>query len=125
MREKALLNIKPGAATTCDVREDFELACIREFSHSGLHLGVGVSRGERRERIRAAILRENKAHRRWRNSEFTYADMFGQAYGQPLGASGAQDEGWEPLESRWCGSAIDDEFFDDEEAFEGDDGIPA
>jgi hypothetical protein len=52
MTEKPKWNLKPLAVTGGVVREDFELACIREFSHSGLHLGVGVSREERRERIR-------------------------------------------------------------------------
>jgi hypothetical protein len=125
MTEKPLLYTKPDAAITWDVREDFELACIREFSHSDLHLGIGVSRGERRERIRAAILRENKAHLRWRNSGFTYANMYTQAYRQPLGASGTHDEDSEPRESRGRGPAIDDDFADDEKAFEGDNGISA
>lgn len=125
MKEKPLLNVKAIAATTFDVREDFELACIREFAHSGLHLGIDMSRGERCERIRAAILREDKAHLRWRNSAFTYANMFAQAYRRPLGASGTHDEDSEPLESQLRRSSIDQEFADDEEAFEGDDEISA
>ena len=86
------MTLESLAATPWDVREDFELACIREFSHSGLHLGVGVSRAERRERIRVAILRENKAHLRWRYSDFTYASMYAQAYRQSLGASDTHGE---------------------------------
>ena len=93
MTEKPKWNLKPLAVTGGVVREDFELACIREFSHSGLHLGVGVSREERRERIRAAILRENKAHLRWQNSDFTYANVYAQAHHQPLGASDTPDDG--------------------------------
>ena len=72
-------------------REDFELACIREFSHSGCHLGDGVSRGERRQRIRAAILRENKAHSRWQYSGLTYAEVYEQVYKESLGADGNKD----------------------------------
>jgi hypothetical protein len=68
-------------------REEFELACIREFSHSGHHLGLGVSRGERRERIREAILREHKSDLRWHDSRCTYAGAFAQAYQQPLDTS--------------------------------------
>jgi hypothetical protein len=120
-----MLTIKPLAATTHGVREEFELACIREFSHSGFHVGVGVSPQERRRRIHAAILRENKAQLRWRDSDFTYADMYARAYRQPLGESGPHEEDPEPLEWRCRGSAIDDEFADDEEAFEGDSGISA
>ena len=67
-------------------RGEFELACIREFSHSGHHVGLLASRHERRERIRAAILRENKIHERWHHSSYTYAEVFAQAYQQPLAA---------------------------------------
>jgi len=76
------------------MREDFELACIREFSHSGLYLGAAVSREERRERIRVSILREHKAHLRWQNSALTYADLYARVYHQSLGANDTQDEGW-------------------------------
>ncbi len=67
-----------------DTQRDFELECIREFSHSGLHLGAGVSREDRRERIRAAIFREGKQNDRWRNTELSYAAAYRQAYHQPL-----------------------------------------
>jgi hypothetical protein len=123
MTEKSRLELKPLVANTRDVREDFELACIREFSHSGLHLGIGVSRAERRERIRAAILREGKADLRWRNSDFSYAGMYAQAYRQWLGDSGILDAGSAPPALGCRGSAMDDEFADDEETFEGDDGV--
>jgi hypothetical protein len=123
MTEKPRLNPKPLAENARDVREEFELACIREFSHSGLHLGVGVSREERRERIRAAILRENKAHRRWRNSDFTYTNMYAQAYRQSLGDNDIR-EADSAAESRLWRSALYN-FTDDEGAFEGDDGISA
>jgi hypothetical protein len=69
-------------------RESFECENIREFAHSGLDLGPRVSRDERRERIRAAIFREGKSRLAWRDSEFTYAEMFRQAYHQPLEARG-------------------------------------
>ena len=65
-------------------RADFELACVREFSHSGHHMALGASPQERRERIRSAILRENKTYERWQHSPFTYAEVFAQAYQQPL-----------------------------------------
>ena len=71
-------------------RAEFELACIREFSHSGHHLGVGVSPAERRERIRAAILREHKSQWAWRDSGVTYAEAFRYAYHEPLGEDGAE-----------------------------------
>jgi hypothetical protein len=114
-----MLSMKPPSADTCDVHMDFEPACIREFSHPGLHLGIGVSREERRQRIHAAIPRESKAHPRRRNSEFTYADMYARAYRQSVGANGTDDEDPEPMESRCHRSAVDDEFADDEEAFGG------
>jgi hypothetical protein len=117
------LKLKPLVVTDYDVREDFELACIREFSHSGFHIGIGVSREERRERIRAAILRENKADRRWRNSDFTYAQMYARVYRQSLGDGGVHDLGSVPPGSRYGGWAIDEDFVDDEEACEEDDGI--
>jgi hypothetical protein len=123
------LNREPLTETTCDIREEFELASIREFSHSGLSLGVGVSREGRRARIGAAILREGKAHLRWRNSVFTYANMYFQAYRQPLESSRPGDEDWAPLGSRSGQSAIydeiDDELGDDEEALEGGGEIEA
>ena len=69
--ERIQQTMEPRFATARVEREEFELACIREFSHSGLISGVGVSPMERHERNQAAILRENKAHLRWRNSAFT------------------------------------------------------
>lgn len=65
-------------------RSEFERECIREFSHSGVQLGAGVSREERRERIRTAIMRENKQHCRWRDTSFTYAALYQQVYGKSL-----------------------------------------
>lgn len=69
-----------------DTQRDFELACVREFSHSGLHLGGDVSRQERRERIRAAIFREGKQNDCWRNTPLSYAAAYRQAYHLPLEA---------------------------------------
>jgi hypothetical protein len=69
-------------------REAFECESIREFAHSGLDLGPRVSRDERRERIRTAIYREGKAVMNWRDSGCTYAEIFRQAYHQPLDARG-------------------------------------
>jgi hypothetical protein len=106
-------------------REEFELACIREFSHSGLHLGLGVSRTERRERIGAAILREGKAQLRWRDSDSTYAEVFAQVYRQSLDSSAIHEARPAPARFPFPNSMIHDEVDDDEEAFEGDDGHPA
>jgi hypothetical protein len=106
-------------------REEFELACIREFSHSGLHLGLGVSRTERRERIGAAILREGKAQLRWRDSASTYAEVFAQVYRQSLDASAIHESSPAHATFPFPNSMIHDAVEDDEEAFEGDDGHPA
>jgi hypothetical protein len=103
-------------------REEFKLACIREFSHSGLHLGLSVSRTERRERIGVAILREGKAQLRWRDSDSTYAEVFAQVYRQSLDPSANHEARPTPVRFPFSNSMIHDE--DDEEAFEGDDGHP-
>jgi hypothetical protein len=66
-------------------RNEYELACVREFSHSGAQLGPDVSREQRRERIRLAILREDKAHMRWRDTAHTYATVFEHVYARPIG----------------------------------------
>ena len=66
-------------------RLEFELACVREFSHSGAQLGPSVSRAERRERIRLAILREEKANLCWRDTVHSYADVYQYVYGKSLG----------------------------------------
>jgi hypothetical protein len=106
-------------------RPEFELECIREFAHSGVQLGAGVSREERRERIRASILREAKEHDRWRGTAMTYAAMYRQIYnrsldeGQPReekrapAAGGLQRQAWGPL--RW----------DDDPALDDPDDEPA
>jgi hypothetical protein len=99
-------------------REEFELACIREFSHSGQHLGVGVSRAERSQRIRAAILQENKGRRRWQDSDFTYAEIYAQAYQQPLTVGGDGDD--KHALGAWR-AGINDDLSDDEEALDNDD----
>jgi hypothetical protein len=82
--EKLEWEPKPSFRTARISQEEFELACVREFAHSGLYLGVGVSRVERRERIRSAILREHKPQLRWQDSQFTYADIYTQVYRQLL-----------------------------------------
>jgi hypothetical protein len=84
MTDSSASNQKPMLANPSVMRDEFELACIREFSHSGHRVGVGVSRAERRERIRAAIQREHKSALRWHNSTWTYAAAFAQAYQQTL-----------------------------------------
>ena len=66
-------------------RGEYELACVREFAHSGAQLGPGVSREQRRERIRLAILREDKARLRWRETTHTYAAVFEHVYSRPMG----------------------------------------
>jgi hypothetical protein len=112
MTEKPISNETPKAPTAKVVREEFELACIREFSHSGNHLGVGVSPAERRERIRAAIVREHKANLRWQDSMWTYASAFAHAYQQPLEAGDRRaPQPWVPAEDL----AWDDDVADDEE----------
>ena len=99
MTDSSASNQKPMLANPSVMREEFELACIREFSHSGHHLGVGVSRAERRERIRAAIQREHKSDLRWHNSPWTYAGAFAQAYQQPLEAGDRRPQDpWSPAE---------------------------
>lgn len=112
MSEKLPSSGKPIARTAKVEREEFELACIREFSHSGHHLGIGVSPAERRERIRAAILREQKSNLRWRDSMWTYASAFTHAYQQPLEAGDKRaPQPWVPADD----SAWDDDVADDEE----------
>jgi hypothetical protein len=111
MAEKSALNENPLAGTAKVVREEFELACIREFSHSGHHLGVGVSPAERRERIRAAILREHKSNLRWQDSMWTYASVFAHAYQQPLEAGDRRaPQPWAPADDfLWGDDVADDE----------------
>jgi hypothetical protein len=109
MTRKPDLGVRPRQASPMS-REDFELACIREFSHSGHHLGVGVSRAERRERIRGAILRENKGRRRWQDSGSTYAEVYAQAYQQKL----AVGEGADKIALAAWGSEADEDLSDDE-----------
>jgi len=106
-------------------REEFELACIREFSHSGLQLGLDVSRAERRERIGAAIMREGKAQLRWRNSDSTYAEVFAQVYRHSLDSTAIHGASPAPARFPFPNSMVHDEADDGEEAFEGDAGILA
>jgi hypothetical protein len=80
-----------------DSRSDFELACIREFAHSGLQLNINISREERRERIRAAIFREGKQHLQWQDSDMTYAAAYRQAYHQPLEAREGDPQSLAPM----------------------------
>jgi hypothetical protein len=116
MTRKPDLSMKPREVSRV-TREDFELACIREFSHSGHHLGVGVSRVERRERIKAAILRENKGRQRWQGSNFSYAEIYAQAYQQTLALDDSDDKN---ALAAWTAQA-DDDCSDDEDAL--DDGV--
>lgn len=106
-------------------REAFECESVREFAHSGLDLGPRVSRDERRERIRTAIYREGKAGSNWRDSGLTYADIFRQAYHQPLDARGdapAEDVTLRSLRARpsietWGqGPGLDEDEDDTEDA---------
>ena len=115
MTRKPDLGGKPRQASPVS-REDFELACVREFSHSGNRLGLGVPRAERRERIRTAILRENKARLYWQDSDFTYAEVYAQAYQQKL----AVDEGEDKMALAAWGSEADEDLYDDE-VLENDD----
>jgi hypothetical protein len=109
MKERRDLSLKVRKVPRV-VREEFELACIREFSHSGQHLGAGVSRGERRERISASILRENKTRRRWQDSEFSYAEVYAQVYQQPLAES---DSHVKDSLGKWR-AGLDDHVSDDD-----------
>jgi hypothetical protein len=110
---------KPLLRTARVPQEEFELACVREFSHSGLYLGVGVSRVERRERIRSAILREHKANLHWQDSRLTYADIYAQVYRQLLEASHPEDGGSAGPRVERRKFAIDD-LTDDKDTHEGD-----
>jgi hypothetical protein len=65
-------------------RSDIELDFIREFSHSGAHIGPGVSSEERRERIRSAILREHKEGAPFRETGQTYAEIYKLAYNKSI-----------------------------------------
>jgi hypothetical protein len=86
-------------------RPDFELACVREFSHSGTQLGPTVSRDERRERIRLAILREHKEYLRWQDTIHTYAEVYERVYGKPIGHLSIEG-GREPTHARRPGSIV-------------------
>jgi hypothetical protein len=77
---------------------------------------------ERRERIRSAILREHKAQLRWRDSQFTYADIYAQVYRQLLEAGHPKDGGSREPRVERRKFAIDD-LTDDEETREGDEKI--
>jgi hypothetical protein len=78
-------------------RSEFEFECVREFSHSGVQLGANVSREERRARIRAAIMRENKQNMRWRDTQLTYAAVYQQVYGKPIDSRRADAEEIAPM----------------------------
>jgi hypothetical protein len=82
-------------------RLEYEIACVREFAHSGAQLGPTVSREQRRERIRLAILREDKTHMRWRETAHTYAAVFEHVYARPMGGLPMEERGdpsraWHP-----------------------------
>ena len=65
-------------------RDDIELDFIREFAHSGANLGSIISREDRRERIRIAILKEKKQDLRFRDTPLTYAQTYRLAYNKPI-----------------------------------------
>jgi hypothetical protein len=60
---------------------------------------VSVSREERRERIRVAIMRENKQDTLWRDTALTYAAVYRLVYNKPIDAIHWKDsrEDREPL----------------------------
>ncbi|MGA2188845.1 MAG: hypothetical protein ABSH33_09955 [Steroidobacteraceae bacterium] len=87
-------------APSAIARNEFEFECVREFSHSGLQLGANVSREERRERIRTAILREAKHDRRWRDTQFTYAAVYQHVYGRPLDERRAEEKEIAPMRAK-------------------------
>jgi hypothetical protein len=103
-------------ATTARVisRSEFEFECVREFSHSGVQLGASVSREERRERIRVAIMRENKQHKPWRDTPLTYAAAYQQAYGKPIELRRPGEEEVAPMAASRAGLWGNDVFGDDE-----------
>jgi len=108
-------------------RPEFELACVREFAHSGAQLGSAVSRAERRERIRLAILREDKACLCWRETIHTYAEVYEHVYGRPIGHL-PSGQGREPSHARHPHSTVsgpyamaDEIEADEEEANEEED----
>jgi hypothetical protein len=103
------------ASAPCVVaRSEFEFECVREFSHSGTQLGASVSRDARRERIRVAIMRENKQHRRWRDTQLTYAAAYQQAYGKPIESRRAGEEEIAPMRAGDAGLWDNNPFGDDE-----------
>jgi hypothetical protein len=104
-------------------RGDFELECIREFAHSGLQLGVHVSREERRERIRMAILGEHKEQMRWRDTQFTYSDMYRHAYNQVLEGGLINPEEAAARRTMWHTASMAEDRADDDESDEGDEEI--
>jgi len=59
-------------------RWEFELACVRELSHSRAHPRPTVSSEQRRERIRSAIVDEKKARLRWCDTDLTYPAAYDQ-----------------------------------------------
>lgn len=78
-------------------RAEFELDCVREFAHSGVQLGVNVSREERRERIRIAIMRENKQHTLWRETTLTYAAVYERVYNKSIESRRPDEEEIAPM----------------------------
>ena len=101
-------------------RDEFELASIREFAHSGLHLGWGVSPVERRVRIREAIVREGKADLRWRDSLLTYAQEYWEVYQEPLGNFACDDKSSAPVAGVFMWNSMEDEAAEDDGHFAGD-----
>jgi hypothetical protein len=95
-------------------RVDFELECVREFSHSGEHLGMNVSREERRERIRVAIMRENKQDTLWRDTALTYAAIYRHVYNKPIDARQFNEEEITLLRTLRAKSMARDKFSDDQ-----------
>jgi len=113
-------------------RPDFELACVREFSHSGTQLGPIVSRDERRERIRLAILREHKECLCWHDTIHTYAEVYERVYGKPIGHLSIAG-GREPIHARPPGSIVSGPYVtaheeendeEEREAYEEEDDEP-
>jgi len=110
----------PGPGAAGITRVDFELECVREFSHSGEQLGVSVSREERRERIRVAIMRESKQDTLWRDTALTYAAVYRLVYNKPIDARRPDEEEIAPLSTTRPKPMVRDRLSDGQKADDED-----
>lgn len=64
--------------------EEIELCFVREFSAGAESFGPDLTRPQRRERIRVAILRDEKDGRNFYDSGMTYAEAYRRCFGVTL-----------------------------------------